>query len=105
LVLITDGLPTDDFGGRLQALLARPWAGKAVRIAIALGSRTDDECLEKFIGAPASEIRRANNSRILVQHLHWIATDVTRSALASASRLEGPTPQTRDLDRSTDDIW
>jgi uncharacterized protein YegL len=33
LVLISDGMPTSDFGGGLKALLDLPWGKKAVRIA------------------------------------------------------------------------
>lgn len=51
LVLISDGQPTDDFAGGLEALRRVPWAQKAVRLAIALGHDADLEVLQRFIGS------------------------------------------------------
>ncbi|MEI8251835.1 MAG: VWA domain-containing protein [Synechococcus sp. ELA057] len=50
LVLISDGAPTDDFLAGLRALMAEPWAAKAVRLAIAIGHDADLEVLQQFIG-------------------------------------------------------
>ncbi len=50
LVLISDGQPTDDFEAGLQQLMRRPWAQKAVRLAIALGHDADLDVLQAFIG-------------------------------------------------------
>ena len=38
LVLLSDGAPTDDFNSGLRELLSKPWAKKAVKIAIAIGN-------------------------------------------------------------------
>ena len=52
LVLLSDGQPTDDFEKGLRALMAQPWAKKAVRIAIAIGQDADEDVLQKFIAHP-----------------------------------------------------
>ena len=49
LVLVSDGQPTDDFQGGLRELLGKPWGGKAIRMAIAIGRDADQEVLQKFI--------------------------------------------------------
>ncbi|MFZ9946495.1 MAG: vWA domain-containing protein, partial [Vulcanococcus sp.] len=47
LVLISDGQPTDDFEAGLADLMRRPWAQKAVRLAIAMGHDADLEVLQQ----------------------------------------------------------
>ena len=50
LVLVSDGIPTDNFGDGLKKLMNEPWGKKAVRVAI--GHDADHEPLLKFIGNP-----------------------------------------------------
>ncbi len=74
LVLVTDGHPTDDFGGGLKALMDQPWGKKAVRVAIAIGQDADREVLERFIDHPELKPLEANNPEALVNHIKWIST-------------------------------
>lgn len=74
LVLISDGQPTDDFEGGLQALLAQPWGKKAVRLAIAVGSDADQNVLQRFIGDTKAEVLQAKNPQALVQYVKWVST-------------------------------
>ena len=67
LVLISDGAPTDDFSGGLRALMAEPWAAKAVRLAIAIGHDADLEPLQQFIGpegGPGGDSAGAHGDRM-----------------------------------------
>ena len=71
LVLITDGRPTDDYERGLEELLNEPWGKKAVRLAISVGSDTDEEVLQKFIADPEFKPLQASNPNQLVKHLKW----------------------------------
>jgi hypothetical protein len=115
LVLISDGQPTDDFELGLTALMAQPWARRAVRLAIAMGHDADAEVLQRFIGhepaaggapLPAGEVPGASgewprhgpgrsprrplqaaNAITLARYIQWASTAVVGAASSSASRL------------------
>ncbi|HYJ84966.1 MAG TPA: VWA domain-containing protein [Pyrinomonadaceae bacterium] len=114
LVLISDGQPTDDFTGGLQALMNEPWGRKAVRIAIAIGEDADKEVLERFIANPELKPLQANNPESLTKYIRWVSTAVlksasspaTQSALAVAAGLNVPIPAIpAATSSSTDDVW
>ena len=49
IVLVTDGLPTDDFYAGLDHLLSKPWGRQAVRMVVAIGEDSaSDEAQEIF---------------------------------------------------------
>ena len=75
LVLLTDGQPTDNFKGGLDALLGIPWGKKAVRIAIAIGRDTDTNVLEEFTGN-SELVLEAKNPQALIQFIKWASTIV-----------------------------
>lgn len=89
LVLVSDGMPTDDFSAGLQTLMAEPWGKKAVRLAIAIGQDADRDVLHRFIGHPELEPLEANNPEDLVQHIRWASTAVLQSVSSPVSRLAG----------------
>jgi uncharacterized protein YegL len=114
LVLISDGQPTDDFSGGLQALMNEPWGRKAVRVAIAIGEDADQEVLKRFIGNPELRPLQANNPEALIKYIRWVSTAVLKSASAPASQtmaasvagLNVPIPAVPDSDGSSaDDVW
>jgi uncharacterized protein YegL len=114
LVLISDGQPTDDFTGGLQALMNEPWGRKAVRIAIAIGEDVDQEVLKRFIGNPELKPLQANNPEALIKYIRWVSTAVLKSASSPASQtmaasvagLNVPIPAMPDSDASSaDDVW
>ena len=86
LVLVSDGQPTDDFKGGLQALMAEPWGKKAVRLAIAIGEDADTGVLRDFIGHTEVQPLQANNAEDLVNYIRWASTAVLQAASAPASR-------------------
>jgi uncharacterized protein YegL len=86
LVLISDGQPTDDFGSGLKKLMAEPWARRAVRLAIAVGSDADHDVLSKFIGQGELKPLQASNSAALIQFIRWASTAVLKSASSPASQ-------------------
>lgn len=77
IVLISDGKPTDDWQGALQALLAIPWARRAVRQAIAIGQDADHETLRKFVDNPERPVLRVDNAEQLVRYFRYVSTSVT----------------------------
>ncbi len=114
LVLVSDGMPTDDFNGGLAALMEEPWGKKAVRIAIAIGGDADLEVLQKFIGHPELKPLQAANPEALVRHIKWVSTAVLKSASAPASQAPGhtgsglnvPVPAAPEPAPDTaDDVW
>jgi len=114
LVLISDGQPTDDFAGGLQALMNEPWGRKAVRIAIAIGEDADQEVLKKFIANPELRPLQANNPESLIKYIRWVSTAVLKSASSPASQsaaastagLNVPIPALPDTTGpSADDVW
>ena len=80
LVLVSDGMPTDDFGVGLKALMAEPWGVKAVRLAIAVGQDADRDVLARFIGTSELQPLQANNAPALTNYLKWASTAVLKSA-------------------------
>ena len=114
LVLISDGMPTDDFNAGLATLMQEPWGKKAVRIAIAIGEDADLEVLQKFIGHPEIKPLQANSPEALVRYIKWVSTAVLKSASAPSSQAPGsavptsnvPIPKAPDpAPGSVDDVW
>lgn len=114
VVLLSDGLPTDDFNAGLSALMAEPWGKKAVRIAIAIGKDADKQVLQKFIGNPEIKPLEANNPQQLTRFIRWASTVVLKSASAPASQAEGassssnvpvPAPPSDPGPSSAGDVW
>ena len=88
LALISDGQPTDNFAEGLGVLMAEPWASKAVRISIGIGSDVDIEPLKAFIAGSIDhldnkELRQpliAKNAPQLVKYIKWASTAVLKAA-------------------------
>jgi uncharacterized protein YegL len=77
IVLISDGQPTDDWKGGLQALMSTAWGKRAVRQAIAIGQDADHETLRRFVDNPERPILRADNAEQLVRYFRYVSVSVT----------------------------
>lgn len=73
IVLLSDGMPTDDWKRPLEKLLKMPWGKKAVKVAIAIGKDTDRTVLEAFTGNPEA-VLDAGNPEILTHFIKWAST-------------------------------
>jgi len=96
LVLVSDGMPTDDFEGGLQGLMGEPWGKRAVRMAIAIGDDADLDVLQRFIGHPELKPLVAKNPEQLVSYIHWTSMTGIRTASRPPSQPGGasaPLPQ------------
>ncbi len=90
LVLISDGLPTDDFSSGLRQLMEQPWGKKAVRVAISIGGDADKEALQKFIGHSELPPLEANSPNDLVRQIKWVSTVVLKAASSPSSQPNNP---------------
>ena len=99
IVLISDGEPTDNFNEGLDKLNASPWGQKAVRIAIAIGSRANINCLALFTGNPKL-VLVAKSAPELAHCIKWASTvpvDVaSKVTLVLPHNLKEPDPKKPD---------
>ena len=102
LVLVSDGKPTDDWKGALQALLDVPWGKRAVKQAIAIGQDADFDTLQKFIDNRERQVLRADSAEQLVKWIKWVSTSVT----ATPPGKEMPaTPVPAPVAPADDSVW
>lgn len=73
IVLLSDGMPTDDWKRPLEKLLNMPWGKKAVKIAIAIGQNADKKVLEAFTGN-SEKVLAADRPETLVRLIKWAST-------------------------------
>jgi uncharacterized protein YegL len=115
LVLVTDGLPTDDFRAGLDHLLGKAWGRRALRLAVTLGrdgaAPEAQEILRAFLSDDAPPVLQANHSEMLAGQLHWIATAALRAICApemgrldSAREILSPPEELRSTPDEAD-IW
>jgi uncharacterized protein YegL len=98
IVLASDGYPTDDYEGGLEALFAAEHAESAIRIAIAIGSEADLEILERFIRHPTMKPLRANNAADLVEQIKWATTAPVKAASSPTNNPDPIAPLAREAD-------
>ena len=79
IILVSDGKPTDDWRGGLQALFDVPWGARSIRQAIAIGQDADQETLRKFINNQERPVIQADNAEQLVRYFRYVSTSVAAS--------------------------
>jgi uncharacterized protein YegL len=90
VVLISDGVPTDDFEGAPSRLLSLPRREKIVRLAMAIGEDADQALLRRFIGDPEVPLVRANETARIRDFFRWVTLSVqvrTQSRMPDAAPL------------------
>jgi uncharacterized protein YegL len=92
IVLVSDGMPTDDYRASLGRLLDLPWGQRSVRMAVGIGRDADHEVLQRFIGPGDLRPVTANNPEQLVRLIRWASIHAGRvaSTLTGADRLVPP---------------
>jgi uncharacterized protein YegL len=106
IVLVSDGMPTDDFTEALARLLALPWGARSVRMAVAIGQDAAYDTLAQFIDDPTIEPLTASNPEQLVMALRWATVHVARAASSIAPSAPPPaqvTAWSADEDESL--VW
>lgn len=91
VILVSDGMPTDDYEQALDSLLGMPWGARSVRMAVAIGHDAAYDTLSSFIGEGGPQPVTASNPEQLVLALRWATVHVARAASSLAP--VGPTPQ------------
>lgn len=97
LVLVSDGVPTDDWRSPLATLLASERASKATRFAMGIGAEADCETLTAFLANDEGRVFEAHEAREIKNFFRWVTMSVTmrsRSANPNSIVMVEPT----DLD-------
>lgn len=100
LVLVSDGIPTDEWQGPLDALNSAPRSGRALRFAVGIGADLKLDVLERFAGSegqvvPASEVE------MLTEFFRYVTYTVTRS-VAAVGQSQADLPTFKDY--PSDDV-
>jgi uncharacterized protein YegL len=106
VLLVSDGMPTDDYRPALGRLLDEPMGAHSVRMAVGIGRDADLEVLERFIGGTGTGALTANNPEQLVRMIRWASTHASR--VASNLAPSGPVVAPLSLDDVADPaelIW
>lgn len=80
VVLISDGMPTDDWRRGLATFLEQPWGQRSVRMAVGIGREADHSVLQDFMGDAAVPSLSAHNPEQLVAMIRWASTHASRVA-------------------------
>jgi uncharacterized protein YegL len=89
LVLVTDGLPTDDFQAGLTHLLSKPWGQRSKRLVIGLGedaaTAEAQEMFRAFISDEALRPLLAYNPESLMVQVRWVGTAALKTVCSPPS--------------------
>jgi uncharacterized protein YegL len=107
VLLISDGMPTDDYKPALGRFLDEPMGRRAVRMAVGIGRDADVEVLERFIGSSGEHgVLTANNPEQLVRMIRWASTHASRVASNLAVGDHGVRPWSGDsISTPSELIW
>lgn len=96
IVLISDGMPTDDWEDALGRLLRLPWGERSMRTAVAIGRDAAKDVLMEFVSDKEIGPVSANNPEQLVRLIRWASTQVGKAASLTANestaQRSGPVP-------------
>jgi uncharacterized protein YegL len=106
ILLISDGMPTDDYKPAMGRFLDEPMGRRAVRMAVGIGRDADLEVLERFVGSSGNGALTANNPEQLVRMIRWASTHASRVAsnLVSSSQMVSPMSED-DIADPAELIW
>ena len=87
LVLVSDGLPNDEWEGPLERLFGSERAAKAERFALGIGADADHDMLRRFLDDPEGRVFEAHEGREIRKFFRWVTMSVTsRSRSAEPNR-------------------
>jgi len=86
IVLLTDGIPTDDYVTPLTDLISEGRSSKAFRIAMAIGDDADKDMLSSFVSSQELLVT-GENARDIKRFFRFVTMSVT-------SRMKSQTPDT-----------
>lgn len=77
IVLVSDGVPTDEWTANLQELLGSERASKAFRMALAIGADADNHVLRAFLADAQSRVFQADEARQIRQFFKLVTMSVS----------------------------
>lgn len=77
VVLVSDGLPNDEWERPLRRFLTSERARKAERFALAIGADADTDMLRRFLNDSASRVFAAHEGREIRKFFRWVTMSVT----------------------------
>ena len=77
VVLVSDGLPNDEWEGPLQRLLTSERAAKAERFALGIGADADHDMLRRFLNDPEGRVFEAHEGREIRKFFRWVTMSVS----------------------------
>lgn len=81
IVLISDGIPTDDWETSLLTLEASERASRALRLAVAIGMEPEDaqyKVLQRFVQHVPGRVYTARDAHVLPDALRWVTFSVAQ---------------------------
>ena len=100
IVLVSDGKPTDEWGGPMHELLISPRASKAARFAMGIGEDADSVVLSAFIGSDGSpRVFEAHEAGRIQKFFRFVTMSVTtRSRSGNPNEIVPADPDDYDFD-------
>ncbi|GGX42609.1 hypothetical protein GCM10010515_06620 [Streptomyces fructofermentans] len=83
LVLVSDGMPTDEWEEALDRLLESPKGSRANRLAVAIGPDMAEQAkavLRRFVSDEANGVFEAQDVGRIQQYFRWVTVTVTQQA-------------------------
>ena len=77
IVLVSDGLPNDEWQGPLKRLLDSERAAKAQRFALGIGADAEHDVLRAFLDDPEGRVFEAHEAREIRKFFRWVTMSVT----------------------------
>lgn len=97
VVLVSDGVPTDDWENPLKDMLVSERSSKSMRLAMAIGEDADKKTLSAFLDDPEGRVFEAHEAREIKKFFRWVTMSVTsRSQSANPNSVVAIEPT--DLD-------
>ena len=78
IILVSDGIPNDDWEPSLERLTTEGRAAKADRIALAIGSDAGEEMLKRFLNDPEKRVYHAEDARRIKDFFQFVTMSVTK---------------------------
>ena len=101
VILMSDGIPTDDFETGLSLLRTNNWFKSAIKVSIAIGDDCDKQILAQFAGNSEAVIT-VHNTDALKKIIRIVSVTSSRVASSSASVGNGTTKQDDVIDQIKD---
>lgn len=95
IVILTDGIPTDDYDTPMNNLINEGRSSKAFRIAMAIGDDADHNMLSKFVSSPEYLII-GENARDIRKFFRFVTMSVSQ-------RMKSQTPDIVQIPQKSDD--